>query len=228
MSSTCSLRPARFADLNSVARIWTAAFFEDEIIGDLMHPNRKDYPEDVYWFLLRGVREHFWNWRHHLIVATIDSTSDKGHASETIVGAADWRRLGYGGAKRELAWADPRSLIAPILRCYHRASLVMFPNRAADPTQSAWLDNAVAASAQHWTGTRSECWDLHVCGVHPNFQGKGVGRLLAQWGVDQAAKEGEHVVASVLCGEKNREFYGKAGFQVEVSRGEDGLALFTR
>jgi len=32
--------------------------------------------------------------------------------------------------------------------------------------------------------------DLNVLGVHPDAQGQGVGRLLTQWGIDQAKKEG--------------------------------------
>ena len=29
-----------------------------------------------------------------------------------------------------------------------------------------------------------------MLGVHPDAQGQGVGRLLTQWGIDQAKKEG--------------------------------------
>ncbi|KAI8943865.1 hypothetical protein NX059_001837 [Plenodomus lindquistii] len=227
-SSTFAIRPARIEDLDSVAEAWAAAFFDDEIIGVLMHPNREEFPKDVYWFLLRGIREHFWNWRHNLLVVTTFETDDKGHIKEVIAGAADWRRLGDGGARRELWRVDPRNLIAPFLHAYHRLSLFVFPDRAADPAQSSWLHDAVAASEQYWTGPRSECWDLHICGVHPNFQGQGVGRLLARWGVEQAAKEGDGVVASVLCGEKNRGFYAKAGLGCQVGKSEGGLALFTK
>lgn len=115
-----------------------------------------------------------------------------------------------------------------MLKTYHNISLCVFPNRAADPAQSSFLDTAVANSEQYWTGDRSECWDLHVCGVDPEFQGKGVGKLLAQWGVHEAKKEGDNVVASVLCGEKNRGFYGKAGMAVLVNESEHGIALFSR
>jgi GNAT superfamily N-acetyltransferase len=104
----------------------------------------------------------------------------------------------------------------------------IYPNRAADPSRSSWLDEAVAASEVYWTGDRTECWDLHVCGVHPDYQGKGVGKLLAQWGVKEAEKEGSGTCASVLCGEKNRGFYGKAGLTVQVGGSENGLALFTK
>jgi hypothetical protein len=61
--------------------------------------------------------------------------------------------------------------------------------------------------------------------------GPNAGKLLARWGVLEAQKEGEDVVASVLCGEKNRGFYGKAGMNVQVSETKGkggGIALFTR
>jgi hypothetical protein len=97
------LRPAQISDLSSIARIWAAAFFDDEIIGQIMHPHRKQYPDDVYWFLLRGIRERFWDWRHQFMVVTVDEGS-----GERVVGAADWRRLGKGGERTELWWMDPR------------------------------------------------------------------------------------------------------------------------
>jgi GNAT superfamily N-acetyltransferase len=121
------------------------------------------------------------------------------------------------------------NLITPLWRAYHSLSLSIFPNRAADPTCSSFLDTAVESFEKYWTGDRTECWDLHICGVHPDCQGKGVGKLLAQWGVREAEKEGEDVVASVLCGEKNRGFYRKAGLGVQIGKGErGGIALFTR
>lgn len=102
-SSKPTLRFATFADLTSIARCWYYGFFDDEVIGELMHPHRKEYPEDVYWFLLRGIRERFFDWRHRFIVATVQEDG-----KEKVVGAADWRRLGDGGKARELWWWDPR------------------------------------------------------------------------------------------------------------------------
>lgn len=107
-TSQYTLRPARFSDLTSIAHIWHRAFFDDEIIGEIMHPYRKEYPEDVYWFLLRGVRERYWSWRHRFWVVT---TKDA-HGVEQVAGAADWRRLGQGGAAMELSTVDPRKFEA--------------------------------------------------------------------------------------------------------------------
>lgn len=107
MTSTTSpqynLRAARITDLTSIARVWAYAFFDDEIIGQMMHPYRNQFPDHVYWFLLRGIRERYWDWCHQFIVVTIN----KG-GKEKIVGAADWRRLGKGGERMELWKVDPR------------------------------------------------------------------------------------------------------------------------
>lgn len=225
-TSQYTLRAARISDVTAIAQLWYRAFFDDEIIGDIMHPYRREYPEHVYWFLLRGVRERYWDWRHQFMVVTI--TDDN---TEHVVGAADWRRLGEGGANRELLRLDPRNLIAPTIRLYQNAVENIFPNRAADPSRASFLDAAVAASEVYWTGHRTECWDLHVCGVDPDYQGKGVGKMLAQWGVHKAEKESHGTCASVLCGEKNRGFYGKAGLTIQVggNGGEGGgIALFTK
>lgn len=102
-SKTPTLRLATFSDLPSIARCWYHAFFDDEIIGEMMHPHRKEYPEDVYYFLLRGIRERFWDWRHQFIVVTLQNDGE-----ERVAGAADWRRVGEGGKSMELWWGDPR------------------------------------------------------------------------------------------------------------------------
>ena len=222
-SSAFTLRPAMLSDLTSIAQVWSRAFFDDEIIGHMMHPFRNKYPDDIYWFLLRGIRERFFDWRHQFLVVT--ATED---GTSRVVGAADWRRLGNGGKKMDLAWWDPRNAISPLLHTYHNISLYFFPNRAADPSRASFLDTAVAKSEKYWTGERAECWDLHVCGVDPEFQGKGVGKLLATWGVKEAEKEGDIVCASVLCGEKNRGFYGKAGLVTQIGGSGEGIVLFTR
>ena len=105
------LRTAQLSDLPAIARVWHAAFFDDEIIGDMMHPHRKEHPEDVYWFLLRGLRERYWDWRHQFIVVV----TKEENGGERVVGAADWRRLGEGGRKRELAGMDPRKFSGSLL-----------------------------------------------------------------------------------------------------------------
>ncbi|KAF2661095.1 acyl-CoA N-acyltransferase [Lophiostoma macrostomum CBS 122681] len=214
-----TLRLATLSDLPAIARCWYHAFFDDEVIGDMMHPHRNDHPKDVYWFLLRGIRERFWDWRHQFIVVTA-----REDGKDRLVGAADWRRVGDGGREMELGWADPRNLISLAIQSYHKLSLALWPNRAADPARASFLDSALSSAGKYWTGERAECWDVYVCGVHPDFQRMGVGKMLVEWGTKRVDEES--VSASVLCGEKNRKFYTRAGLAEQIGSGTGDIALF--
>jgi len=96
-----TVRPATAFDITAIARCWYHAFFDDVVIGEIMHPYRQEHPEDVYYFLLRGTRERYFDWTHRFVVATV---------GERVVGAADWRRLGTDGNGLQLSTLDPRML----------------------------------------------------------------------------------------------------------------------
>lgn len=100
-----------------------------------------------------------------------------------------------------------------------KASQWKWPNRAADPAQINILYETFPLCMHHWAGDRAENWYLDILAVHPNGQGKGVGRELVQWGVDEAKKEG--VCASVIAAYEKERFYGKCGFK-EVGRANVG------
>jgi hypothetical protein len=100
-NAAVTVRLATVFDIRGIARCWYYAFFNDAVIGDMMHPHRKEHPEDVYDFLLRGVRERYFDWTHQFVVATVN---------DRVIGAADWRRLGTGGENMQLRRVDPRTV----------------------------------------------------------------------------------------------------------------------
>lgn len=80
---------------------------------------------------------------------------------------------------------------------------------------------------QVWTGDRAECWDLHVCGVHPDWQGRGVGKMLVAWATKMADEEA--VFCSVITGESKRAFYAKSGFVGDTTTDSgEGIILFRK
>jgi GNAT superfamily N-acetyltransferase len=98
----------------------------------------------------------------------------------------------------------------------------IWPNRAADAVNGDILERSAPATKHHWTGDRAECWSLEICGIHPDFQGKGHGRLLVQWGFDKADAEG--VCNSVVSAWGKDGFYKKCGFDLHdgnISTGKD-------
>lgn len=92
------VRLARYSDLETAAQILTVAFWDEDVMGNHMHPKRNEYPRHVLEFWKRGIRADWWDWSHVFVVATTDDGE--------IVGVANWARIGdFGGA---LARWDPR------------------------------------------------------------------------------------------------------------------------
>lgn len=56
--------------------------------------------------------------------------------------------------------------------------------------------------------------------MHPDYQGKGFGRELVEWGLQQAEKENVH--ASVMSSEGNDAFYLRSGFEQVVGNATEG------
>ena len=103
--SEIRVRFARFADLQSIARVMGDAFFDVDLFGDIIHPHRKQYPKDVELYWLRRAYVNFWNYRWRWLVAV---DADAATGKEVVVGVAQWERMGTGGDALECAVYDPR------------------------------------------------------------------------------------------------------------------------
>lgn len=78
------IREARYWDLPEVAHINTRAFWDDDIVGDRIHPFREKYPQDVDLYFLRRARVKFFDLCcAFLLVISLDSSGQ-----ETIAGYA--------------------------------------------------------------------------------------------------------------------------------------------
>lgn len=101
-----------------------------------------------------------------------------------------------------------------------RLHAIIWPNRAADPDKIDILERAHPFYEHMWSGDREESWYLHILGVHPEYQGHGVGRKLVQWGLDRAQSEG--VCASVMAAKGKDGFYQKCGYTIQDGSGGMG------
>lgn len=105
--SEIQLRDARYSELPRISHVLAKAFWEDNLFGQLIHPHRNEYPDDVDLYWLRRARVNFWDYRRRWLVATDKDKSGQ----EVIVGIAQWERLGDGGKKLECWYLDPRKYI---------------------------------------------------------------------------------------------------------------------
>lgn len=97
---------------------------------------------------------------------------------------------------------------------------LLWPNRACDPAEEDIIDRTHPFLDGAWTGERSESWYLDMLAVHPDHQGKGIGRKLVAWGLARAEAEG--VCASLISALGKDAFYQKCGFDVQDGRAGDG------
>ncbi|KAH7014658.1 uncharacterized protein B0I36DRAFT_339096 [Microdochium trichocladiopsis] len=68
-----TIRPARSGDLLAIAHLWAAAFMDDSLVGETVHPHRAEYPHDVYLGSLWSLRPKYWDYRCVLDIAVISA-----------------------------------------------------------------------------------------------------------------------------------------------------------
>jgi hypothetical protein len=98
-----TIRPATPADEPAMASLLAEAFFNESLFGQVMHPYRDQYPDDVKIFWSEYLRKQWKMPNERLLVAT--TTVD---GEDKVAGAAVWRRDGDDEGKRrvESEWVD--------------------------------------------------------------------------------------------------------------------------
>jgi hypothetical protein len=100
------LRIARFTDLSTIAKIFGAGFYDEEVVGGLLHPHRELYPHDYLTWWIRAVRAGYWDYSN---VYVLSYRLEEGTGKEIVMGAAQWQRHGRGWERfwRVGGWWDP-------------------------------------------------------------------------------------------------------------------------
>ncbi|ORY16826.1 acyl-CoA N-acyltransferase [Clohesyomyces aquaticus] len=213
-----TIRPARFTDHGAMSTVCCAAFFDENLFGHIMHPHRKEYPDDpaLYWHAF--VRDSWFDWRTHVFVAV--AADEKNGGKEKVVGVSVWERQGAGGKEMELSQFDPRNILSPLAKLINRVNAILYRNRAIDPSKANILHDGMPFSKHHWDGERGDNWYLSLLAVHPDWHGVGLGKELVEWGIQQADKENVH--ASVIASDGKEKFYLKCGFDEIVGNACSG------
>lgn len=210
------IRPATFADLLPAAQVYAKAFFDEELFGQRIHPHRSAFPGDVYLFFLRQLRTDFFDPRTTVLLSYAKDAPD------IVTGVAVWMRKGPGGdriaaTQSWAAWITGRFIIP----AYNWLGSLVWPDRAADPTQFDVLDRAMPFTTHYWkTPERLENWYLSLLGTSPEHQGKGYGKELLDWGFERAAEEG--ICVSLVSANGKDGFYRHHGVTEEVGYASEG------
>ncbi|KAK6392319.1 hypothetical protein LTR65_003775 [Meristemomyces frigidus] len=192
------IRPAQRADLVAASKVCAAAFFDETLFGDIIHPFRHEYPEDTYLYWLKYFRVAVGQADNHFFVATAPEANG---SSETVVALAHWVR------KRAKHSGDAA---APPEEPKEQEADKLPPNRAADPKNVDILERSDAFASHHWSDKAD----------HPQCHGQGIGRQLVAWGFEQSDRDGACV--SVIAADGKDTFYQRCGFTTITGRAGDG------
>ncbi|EON66771.1 hypothetical protein W97_06019 [Coniosporium apollinis CBS 100218] len=210
------IRRATPADFPAINAVCAAAFHDDELFGDMIHPLRDQYPEDFVHFFARRNRENWWDYAHEIWVATVIE-----NGKEKIAGMGEWERMGRANEGWGIGWWDPRQLLKPAQHHLNTLSGRIWPNRAAKELR---LENAFVEAHpffhHHWSGARADSWYLDLLAIHPAYQGRGLGKELVAYGMRRAKRDG--VCCSVVASRIGEKFYLTCGFDTPVGWATEG------
>lgn len=212
------IRHAGYVELHALSSVLAIAFQDEMLFGKLIHPYRDKYPSDVAYYWLRRFQRDYWDYSQILLAAVDTSVSPN-----RICGAAQWQRHGSGLHSRGwgLRKTDPRNLMYYVGAAQASVCRWLWPNRAADPEKEDVIERSEPFLDHVWVGPeRGEGWYLNFLAVAPEYQGRGVGKRMVAWGLEQAEKEG--VSASVIAAYSKDSFYQTCGFDTMVGRAGDG------
>lgn len=143
------IRPAQRADLTPAAKVCAKAFFDTELFGEVIHPYRHQYPDDMHLYWLKNFRSGLKRRDNHILVATV---SEPEESQPTVVGVAQWiRRRAQPNSQDQPSSSASSSEQNGAVEEQEEEELP--PNRAADPAKLDVLQRVGPFVDHKWSGT---------------------------------------------------------------------------
>ncbi|ODH46738.1 hypothetical protein GX48_07194 [Paracoccidioides brasiliensis] len=218
------IRPLLAADLPDAASVVADAMLDDEV-WQYLSPRRMEYYDNYRASFVRRLKIRLLTPGYVTYVAVADPPNDiegfTGQVQERgdkVVGYAAWVREGTSPAARK--WRRNNETIG----CWLERSLQNIEKKYIDtfnPDKSldkVKLETYISATQDNFPSELfPELWYLATLAVHPDYQRRGIGKMLTSWGIEQA--RAENVPVGLEPSDKGLGLYEKLGFQ-EVRRSE--------
>ncbi|RBR10475.1 uncharacterized protein FIESC28_09470 [Fusarium coffeatum] len=209
-SSKPSIKIVRIGSLEEVYELIDLACdsFADDLLYSLILPTRKQNPEVFQKTWSSNLREEYGKKGAVILAARRD---DGGERSE-FVGFAVWVR--YGTSYLAQSWQgdtwDKQLMRIKTTWEHLYETYISRPDPNLVNTEA--LNDLLAGAGVAEKLYPKERWGLTWLGVSSKCQGAGVGRRLAQWGIDRSEEEG--VPAGLVSSTPGLPLYEKLGFRV--------------
>ena len=87
------IRVARHSDLSTISSIFAVGFHDEEVVGNILHPYRSQYPQDYLAYWRRKCWERWWDYSRVFVVSF---EQDGKGGKEVLTGVAEWQKVGLG------------------------------------------------------------------------------------------------------------------------------------
>jgi len=206
MDRSIPLREATWGDVPQLAKIAVAAF-DGSTSMEYLFPGMYNYPGDYYDSWYEQLRGMFFAANVMVLV------KESGGENSLVVGFAVWKFTGTASdgldlRKQSLYMKSGRKLSA----WQTTISSFLHKNRAISTEHhEALFEAARAKKKELWPQGMPIQWNLSRLAVDPEWQHKGFGTELTEWGLEQADKD--QVICFLSSSLMARSLYKSLGFE---------------
>ncbi|ESZ94236.1 hypothetical protein SBOR_5370 [Sclerotinia borealis F-4128] len=208
------LRPGTLSHINKIALIIIAAYGPGPV-HKYLNPNADIYPQDLKMALLQSVTMSYLNPRTLTLVACSEESPDVVLAYGMYTRMGD--DLGADDFLHRRSWVERvgRCMLSYFLAGLFKSYNFIRPNRAASKSHTAVFEHSITQDRErYWSAAsfprRRNRWHANAIVVLPEYQGRGLGRLLMEHVLEEAEKE--KVPVGLSASPAGERLYRKLGF----------------
>ena len=208
------IRPARLSDIPTLAQISTRAYWLSAV-NRFIAPHAPEFPNDMPRFFRQLM------WRRICLPNGLFLVACKTSDPDVPVGYGQFVRLGDDAGAKELVASKGVLLrvwmyiMTWIFWVYNKIDLFIHPAHAFDQTAlNLMREWGNEDDLKHWKShpERSNRWYANSLVIDPEYQGRGVGRMLMVEPMQRA--QSERVIMGLTSSPHGEFLYRKLGFQM--------------
>ncbi|KAF7958140.1 hypothetical protein EAE96_003702 [Botrytis aclada] len=209
------LRPATLFDIPQMSHIVIAAYAASPV-SDFLNPHAKQYPRDQQMSVAQAVTKSYLNPRNLTLVVCSPASPD------ALVAYGMYSRKGLDSGVEKFVnersalerWA--RWILSSILGVLFALYNYLRPDRATSKPNNAVFDHSIKMDQErYWAPEsfprRQNRWHVNTIVVLPEYQGKGIGKLLMKYILERARKE--NLPAGLTASIEGEKLYRNLGFK---------------
>lgn len=212
------IRPFAPIDHNAVADFTADAMLNDEVVRVIWPSRRQQFDRYRTGFLFSLRQKHAMAGVVSFVAET--DVGDAGPDSKgvdqvggIVVGRVTFQRLGKSAVAKAWQRLYPADAVEALLLSVEAKYTRLFRlDQSVDQKANSAFRNAMADGGPLREERFHESWSVANLVVDPRYQGRGVGRMLMEWGIRQAAAE--RVPVGLTASVTGKHLYQKLGFDV--------------